>query len=495
MATKLSLLRSLTVISVLIIHPLLITSHALLRKRSDDGNNSQKFAAQDEHELDDYESIKILSKLLPSHNNITVSSSSTTTSPMACTPQETKLKKCYQSLPQPFNEIKCTQCIYGDVNPSTQVITCPHSNYCGTVSGCVEGTCPKDCQDEFYEVLNCVWEKAGCSKSAGVGDGNCGATVKKKKKVVTDPATASSKKESNNPCSECSTSKGGARHNFCGNLNVYPIQDVCSSQTECSNHGLKCQVCTKIVHNDGYGGKSVDEDIGYGAYICVKDENDGEDGNVKAAPAGRGGYDTTASAAAGAADVAISSSALSNNKTKKQKGADSTAATSTSSTTKKKQKGAKRITSSKSATTPAGGFCYSRAGVLGNCMFSKDTSPNCLKCIQSGTQDHTPDPSCNDVQQPQFCNNIATCVKEHCGECKFEFYAGLNCALQKIHGCEQFSCAIGGSGIEGAIGVSSGSGWYDGSDDGYTLQQFREDVERQYMTNPRREGEVVVREA
>lgn len=423
---------------------------------------------------------------------------------MACTPQENKLKKCYKSLPQSFNEIKCTQCIYGNVNPSTQVITCPHADYCGSVSGCVEGTCPKECKDEFYEVLNCVWEKAGCSATAGVGDGNCDVTGKKKKKVKTSgtaatvattktqTAAAASSKGSKNPCSECSTSKGGARQNFCGKLNVYLIQDACSSQTECSDHGLKCQLCTKIVHNDGYGGKSVDEDVGNGAYICVKeDENDGEDGETKAAPAGRGGNDTTATAGA-----AISSSASSSDK-KNQKGADSAATTSTSSTTKKTQKGATRTTTtSTTTTTPAGGFCYSRAGVLGNCMFSKDTSPNCLKCIQSGTQDHTSDPTCNDVQQPQFCTNIASCAKEHCGECQFEFYAGLNCALQKIHGCEQFSCAIGGGGSEGAIGVSYGSGGYDASHDGYTLQQFRDDVERHYkMMNPREEGEVVVREA
>ena len=76
----------------------------------------------------------------------------------------------------------------------------------------------------------------------------------------------------------------------------------------------------------------------------------------------------------------------------------------------------------------------------------------------------------------------------------------MNCVLQKIPGCEQFSCAIGGGGIEGAISSSSGGvgGGYDASSDGYSLQQFRDDVERQCkMMNPRMEveDEVFVREA
>ena len=53
----------------------------------------------------------------------------------------------------------------------------------------------------------------------------------------------------------------------------------------------------------------------------------------------------------------------------------------------------------------------------------------------------------------------------------------------------------GGGGIEGAIGVSSGSGGRDDSDE-YTLQQFQDDVEKQLeMMNPRtrkEEEEVVV---
>ena len=126
-------------------------------------------------------------------------------------------------------------------------------------------------------------------------------------------------------------------------------------------------------------------------------------------------------------------------------------------------------------------------------MFSKDTSPNCLKCIESGTHGHSPNPTCKQVQRHKFCTNIAKCANEHCGQCKFEFYAGLNCALQKIQGCQQFSCAIGGGGIEGAIGVSSsGSSGHD-SDDEYTLQQFQDDVEKQLeMMNPRKEEEEVV---
>mmetsp|Transcript_17188 Transcript_17188/g.25593 ORF Transcript_17188/g.25593 Transcript_17188/m.25593 type:complete len:513 (+) Transcript_17188:216-1754(+) len=512
MATNPTLLRAVTVISILIIHPLLITSHTLLRKRSDDIHNDQNFSAEEHH---DYISTKILTKLIPS-TNITSSSSSSSASPMACIHQENKLKKCYEKLPQSFNEIKCTQCIYGNVNPSTQVITCPHSDYCSSVSGCTKGVCPKECKEEFYEVLNCIWKKAGCASTAGVGDGDCGVANKMKKgkkKVASDPypsrggttatvaatatststkaAAAVSSKNGSNPCSECSTSEGGARHNFCGNLNVNPIQDACSSQTECSDRGLKCKVCTKIVNNDGYGGKSVVEDVGSGAYVCVKDE---EEGGKKAAPAaaGKGGGNDTTSAATSAA----SSSTTSSN-TKKQKGADTAAVTtSTSSTGKKKQKG---VTTTTSSTTPAGGFCHSRAVVLGNCIFTKDTSPDCLNCIHSGTQeDSSDDPTCKQVQQHQFCTNIASCAKEHCGKCTFEFYTGLNCVLQKIHGCEQFSCAIGGGGIEGAISSSSGSvgGGYDASSDGYSLQQFRDDVERQCkMMNPRMEDEVFVREA
>mmetsp|Transcript_29623 Transcript_29623/g.59521 ORF Transcript_29623/g.59521 Transcript_29623/m.59521 type:complete len:240 (-) Transcript_29623:468-1187(-) len=238
------------------------------------------------------------------------------------------------------------------------------------------------------------------------------------------------------------------------------------------------------------------EDVGSGAYVCVKDE----EGEKKTAPApaaeGKGGGNDTTSAATSAA----SSSTTSSN-TKKQKGAAVTTTTSTSSTGKKKQKGVTTTTTTTSSTTPAGGFCHSRAVVLGNCIFTKDTSPDCLNCIHSGTQeDSSDDPTCKQVQQHQFCTNIASCAKEHCGKCTFEFYTGLNCVLQKIHGCEQFSCAIGGGGIEGAISSSSGGvgGGYDASSDGYSLQQFRDDVERQCkMMNPRMEveDEVFVREA
>mmetsp|Transcript_26546 Transcript_26546/g.41197 ORF Transcript_26546/g.41197 Transcript_26546/m.41197 type:complete len:522 (+) Transcript_26546:56-1621(+) len=521
MATKPTLLRAVAVISILIIQPLLITSHTLLRKRSDDiHNNDQNFSAEEHH---DYISTKILTKLIPS-TNITSSSSSASASPMACIHQENKLKKCYEKLPQSFNEIKCTQCIYGNVNPSTQVITCPHSDYCSSVSGCTKGVCPKECKVEFYEVLNCIWEKAGCGVTAGVGDGECGVANKMKKKgkkkVASDPypsrggtaatvaattsttststkaAAAVSSKNGSNPCSECSTSEGGARHNFCGNLNVNPIQDACSSQTECSDRGLKCKVCTKVVNNDGYGGKSVEEDVGSGAYVCVKDEE--EEGDKKTAPAaeGKGGGNDITSAATSAA-----SSSTSLSTTKKQKGADTAVTTTTTSATgKKKQKGVTTTTTTTSSTTPAGGFCHSRAVVLGNCIFNKDTSPDCLNCIYSGTQeDSSDDPTCKQVQQHQFCTNIASCAKEHCGKCTFEFYTGLNCVLQKIPGCEQFSCAIGGGGIEGAISSSGGvGGGYDASSDGYSLQQFRDDVERQCkMMNQRMEveDEVFVREA
>eukprot|EP00984_Skeletonema_dohrnii_P004374 scaffold1562_cov93-Skeletonema_dohrnii-CCMP3373.AAC.2 len=518
MATNPTLLRAAKVISILIIHPLLITSHALLRKRSDDIHNDQKFSAEEHH---DYISTKILTKLIPSNTTTTnITSSSSSSSPMACIHQENKLKKCYEKLPQSFNEIKCTQCIYGNVNPSTQVITCPHSDYCSSVSGCTEGVCPKECEEEFYEVLNCIWGKAGCGSTAGVGDGECGVAKKDKKgkmEVASDPsrsgtaatvatttttttkaAAAISSKTGSNPCSECSTSAEGTQHNFCGNLNVNPIQDVCSSQTECSDRGLKCKVCTKVVNNDGYGGKSVVEDVGSGAYVCVKEEEE-EGGDKKAAPAaaGKGGNDTTSAATSAA------SSSTSSSNTKKQKGADTAVVTTISSTGKKKQKGVTTTTTTTSSTTPAGGFCHSRAVVLGNCIFTKDTSPDCLNCIHSGTQEQSSDdPTCKQVQQHQFCTNIASCAKEHCGKCTFEFYTGLNCVLQKIHGCEQFSCAIGGGGIEGAISSSSGGvgvgGGYDASSDGYGLQQFRDDVERQCkMMNPRMEveDEVFVREA
>jgi hypothetical protein len=492
MTTKSSLLRTV-VVSILIIHPLLISSHTLLRKRSDSRLTASNDDSKDQHHDDDqYVSTKILTKLLPSNSN--PPSSTTLASPMACIPQENALKRCYESLSDSFNVVKCVQCIYGNVNPGTQVITCPHEDnnggsggYCSSVAGCIEGTCPKDCEDEFYEVLNCIWGEAKCV--VGSGGGKC--VESKKKAVATDPypsrsgtaatttttttTAASAAATSSNPCSECSTSTGGVRNNFCGNLNTSPSQDVCSTQTECKDHGLKCQVCTEIVMSDGYGGKSLVENVGSGAYICVKEE----EGDNKAA-GGRG------------------SSASSNaKKEKKQKG---TAATNTSSTTtgENEPKGATTTTSSSSSATPppppAGGFCNSRAVVLGDCIYSKDASPDCINCVKAGTIEKTSDPTCTEVKQHQFCANIATCAHEHCGTCKFEFYAGLNCALQKISGCEQFSCAIGGGEIESESLSSSGEHADDDDDDDgkYTLQQFQDEVERQYTTMPPRVKELVV---
>jgi hypothetical protein len=514
----------MTVASILILNPLLITSHTLLRKRSDvqffSATNDEANKDDDDQHDDQYVSTKILTKLLPSNNNnnSTSPSSSITSSaasPMACIPQENALKRCYENLPGSFNVVKCSQCLYGNVNPGTQIITCPRDNngadgggYCNSVAGCIEGTCPKDCEDEFYEVLNCIWEAAKCASAEGGGGGEC-VESQKKKAVATGPypsrsgsstdatvasttttatkTTTAATTSSTNPCSECSTSNGGVRNNFCGNLHTSPSQDdVCSSQTECKDHGLKCQVCTEIVMNDGYGGRSVVENVGSGAYICVKDDEEGSDNK---AAEGRGG-----------------SSNAKKKKNPKQKGS-TTAATATSSTGEKKQKGATKTattttTTTRSSTTPAattgGGYCYSRAVVLGNCIASKDnTSPDCLNCVQAGTttpKHHTSDPTCMQVKQHQFCANVAKCAHEHCGNCSFEFYAGLNCALQKISGCEQFSCAIGGGGIESAASSSSSasSGGQVVDDGGkYTLQQFQDGVERQF-TLPRQEKEVVV---
>jgi hypothetical protein len=65
--------------------------------------------------------------------------------------------------------------------------------------------------------------------------------------------------------------------------------------------------------------------------------------------------------------------------------------------------------------------------------------------------------------------------------------------LQKISGCEQFSCAIGGGEIESESLSSSGEHADDDDDDGkYTLQQFQDEVERQYTTMPPRVKELVV---
>ena len=522
MAAKTTLLRAVTVVSILILHPLLITSHTL-RNRSDNIDNPvSQLSTKNYYDKDDeHISTKILTKLLPSTNSTNSTSTSSGASPMACIPQENTLKSCYNKLKslKSVNVVKCSQCLYGNFDPSTQIITCQSiasksskrkssnsdngGGYCSSVAGCMEGLCPKDCADEFYGVLNCIWAEAGCAEVSG----GCAAVKKKgegekKKKIAVDhrpqrsvstaatvatstsaktAATTAASSSSNNsdaatnPCNECSTSNGGTRNNFCGNLHTSPLQDVCSSQTECKERGLKCQVCTSIVTNDGYGGKSVVEDVGSGAHICVKDDMGEGGGDDKA-----GTTTTTATKAA-----STSSSSSSNTK-KKQKGAGNATTTTPSSTGGKKKS---------STTTPyipsERGYCYSRAVVLGNCIYSKDASPDCLKCIKSGTQKHASNPTCTEVKQSSFCTNIANCASEQCGKCSFEFYAGFNCALQKIKGCAQFSCAIG-------EGTPSG-GWQHVEGDGYSLQQFQDEVERQYQIAKQQQEEeedvVVIRES
>ena len=346
--------------------------------------------------------------------------------------------------------------------------------YCQTVQGCAQQNCPSECTTEFYSVLNCIWEAGGC-KDVRVGDGlgveGCGASGSKKKQpdekkeaavhpypartaatttttAATTASTSSSTKETKaadkpNPCSECSTSNGGVRNNFCGNIQTQTFQDACQSQTECADRGLKCQVCTEIVNKDGYGGESIEENVGNGAYICVK-----ENEKTNAAT-------TTTSTTTTAATTAASSS--SSKKPKK----------------KKKKKPSK------------GGFCHSRAVVLGNCVYSKGLSPDCIQCIQAGSPG-TQDPTCEQVKQDQFCQNIATCAHEHCGTCAFEFYTGLNCALQKISGCSQFSCemvappphpteeVVGYHSSSLLLSLSDGHASHD--DDGYSLERFQDEV-------------------
>ena len=471
MVTKTTLLRAVTALSVFIVHPLLTSSHTLLRKRSDTIIDVQlsSFTAQD------YISDKIISKLLPVNNT-----NSTSVSPIVCIPQEDKLKLCYKSLSEPFNAIKCSECIFGNVNPTTQIITCPHNDYCSSVSQCMEGQCPKDCVDEFYEVLNCIWKEAGCS-STTEGGGGCDVT---KKKVVVDPSppnnsdTATNNvagkavgpRNGNNPCGECSTSNGGAGKNFCGSLNTTFVQDVCSSETVCKSQGFKCQVCTEIVNNDGYGGKSIVGDNGNGAYICVKNEENAEKSAIVAT------------------DSSSTPSSSSSRGIKKKNKGTNVADNNTSSSERKSGQKSATDTPFTTSAKPKGGFCYSRAEVLGNCVFSKDTSPDCLSCIQSGTEEHTASPTCKQVEQQQFCTNIATCAKQHCGNCSFEFYAGLNCALQKIRGCEQFSCAIDGGGIMAPpLPYSSSSSRRERDDEVmHSLREFQDEAWRKFEINVRK---------
>jgi hypothetical protein len=137
-------------------------------------------------------------------------------------------------------------------------------------------------------------------------------------------------------------------------------------------------------------------------------------------------------------------------------------------------------------------YCHTRAHVLGNCILSKDVSQDCINCIQAGTSDQNLNPSCDVIKQYQFCQNIATCANEHCGQCSFEFYARLNCKLQKIDGCEQFSCAPGvGGGTFGVSSLSSSSGSRHTTSDvrnKQSLERLQDEVERQYDLIPSREG-------
>ena len=349
--------------------------------------------------------------------------------------------------------------------------------YCQTVQGCAQQNCPSECSTEFYSVLNCIWEAGGC-KDVRVGDGHlgvegCGAassgSTKKaegEKEAAVNPypardaatttttaATASSStKEAKaadkpNPCTECSTSNGGVRNNFCGNIHTLSTQegDACQTQTECADRGLKCQVCTEIVNKDGYGGESMEEKVGNGAYICVKED---EKSNATT---------TTTSTTTTAATTAAASSSSSSKKHKKKQH-------------KKKPN--------------KGGFCHSRAVVLGNCVYSKDLSPDCIQCIQAGSPG-TQDPTCEQIKQDQFCQNIATCAHEHCGTCAFEFYTGLNCALQKIDGCSQFSCEMVAPPAHPSeeVGYHSSSsllsltgGHASHGDDDYSLERFQDEV-------------------
>jgi hypothetical protein len=358
--------------------------------------------------------------------------------------------------------------------------------YCQTVQGCAHHNCPLECTEEFYSVLNCIWEAGGC-KDVRVGDGRlgmegCGAassasgsTKKQPKKeegekeaavnpypartaatTTTAATTASSTKEAKavdkpNPCTECSTSNGGVRNNFCGNIQTLSTRDACQTQTECTDRGLKCQVCTEIVNKDGYGGESMEEQVGNGAYICVKEDEKSNNATTTTTTS------TTTTAATTAAAAAIASS---------------------SSTKKPKKKQHKKKPNK-------GGFCHSRAVVLGNCVYKKELSPDCIQCIHAGTPG-TQDPTCEQMKQTQFCQNIATCAHEHCGTCAFEFYTGLNCALQKIDGCSQFSCEmvappphhpseeVGYHSSSSLLSLSDGHASHDGDD--YSLKRFQDEV-------------------
>ena len=354
--------------------------------------------------------------------------------------------------------------------------------YCQTVQGCALHNCPSECTTEFYSVLNCIWEAGGC-KDVRVGDGHlgmegCGAassgSTKKaegEKEAAVNPypartattttttaattaSTTSSTKEAKaadkpNPCTECSTSNGGVRNNFCGNIHTLSTRDACQSQTECTDRGLKCQVCTEIVNKDGYGGERIEEQVGNGAYICVKEEEKSNNATTT----------TTTSTTTTAATTAAASSSSSSKKQHKKK--------------------------PHKKNPNKGGFCHSRAVVLGNCVYSKDLSPDCIQCIHAGSPG-TQDPTCEQIKQDQFCQNIATCAHEHCGTCAFEFYTGLNCALQKIDGCSQFSCEmvapppphpseeVGYHASSSLLSLSGGHASHDGDD--FSLVRFQDEV-------------------
>lgn len=470
MAKTTLLLDTITVLFLLFLHPQFLHSHTLLRRRSDITDDLQ-FTAKNNHDDDQQHiSTQIITKL----------DSPSVANPNACTVQEDTLKQCYQNLESStnttVNTVQCTKCLYGNVNPGMHLISCNDGQsmeYCQTVQGCAQHNCPSECSEEFYSVLNCIWEAGGC-KDVRVGDGlgveGCGISEGEKKKgekkeaavhpypartaastttttAATTASTKSSSKETKaadkqpNPCSECSTSNGGVRNNFCGNIHILSTQgDACQSQTECADRGLKCQVCTEIVNKDGYGGESIEENVGNGAYICVKED---EKSNATTTTTST---TTTATAAA------------------------------SSGSSKKKHKKKKKPSK--------GGYCHSRAVVLGNCVYSKDLSPDCIQCIQAGNPG-TQDPTCEQIKQDQFCQNIATCAHEHCGTCAFEFYTGLNCALQKIDGCGRFSCEmvappphpteeVVGYSSSSLLSLSDGHASHDGDD--YSLERFQDEV-------------------
>lgn len=79
-----------------------------------------------------------------------------------------------------------------------------------------------------------------------------------------DEKGATTAARTDNPCIECSITND--KQNFCGQLGIDTFVDACSSQTDCKERGLKCQVCNVVDGFDGY--------VGSGAYICVDDELD-----------------------------------------------------------------------------------------------------------------------------------------------------------------------------------------------------------------------------